>query len=389
MILDVLIIIFGLLALFRGRDTGFVRQVFSTIGFFGGLFIGVLLEPYSINLVHTATARGVITIVTLLGSALLFLTLGEYLGLRLKHRLLVVKVINTYDNFLGALLGVASLLFSLWLTSAVIIALPYPQAQAALRSSEIIAFLNHELPSAPNIIASLGRLVDPNGYPQVFIGSEPIPRGNVNLPSLGGLLPAVNRDKDSIVKVAGTGCGGIVEGSGFVVSPGMIATNAHVVAGIRHPFVQDSNGNHSATVVSFDPSLDLAVLRVTNLAGSALKISHQTARTGTAAAVVGYPGGGAFNAGPAAVLDNFTASGRDIYGKGTTDREVYEIQAQVIPGNSGGPLINKSGEVIGVVFAESTSYKHVGYALLTPAVITEIGHAVSNNQPTSTGTCAE
>jgi uncharacterized membrane protein required for colicin V production len=312
MILDILIIIFGLLALFRGRDTGFVRQVFSTIGFFGGLFIGALLEPHTINLAHTAAGRGVIAIVTILGSALLLLTFGEYLGLRLKHRLLVVKVINTYDNFLGALLGVVSLLFSLWLTSAVISALPYPIARSTLRSSVIITYLNRELPSAPNIIASLGRLVDPNGFPQVFIGSEPIPRGNINLPSLGDLLPAVNRDKDSIVKVAGTGCGGIVEGSGFVVSPDMVATNAHVVAGIQHPFVQDSNGNHSATVVSFDPSLDLAVLRVSNLAGRQLNISHKTAEPGTAAAVVGFPGGGAFNAGAAAVLDNFTASGRDI-----------------------------------------------------------------------------
>jgi S1-C subfamily serine protease len=206
---------------------------------------------------------------------------------------------------------------------------------------------------------------------------------------LGDLQKAVNLDKDSVVKVAGQGCGGIVEGSGFIVEPGLIATNAHVVAGIRHPYVQDANGEHGGSVIWFDPNLDFAVVRVSNLAGKPLLISSKAAESGTPAAVVGYPGGGAFNASSAAVLDSFTASGRNIYGKGNTNREVYEIQADVIPGNSGGPLIDKTGTVIGVIFAESTSYKHVGYALTTPAVTSAIAQAVRHNQPVSTGKCAE
>lgn len=389
MILDILIIIFGITALLRGRDIGFVRQIFSTVGFFAGLFIGAALEPRTIQWAHTAATRSLTTIVTTLGSALLFLSIGEYLGLRLKHRVLLVKLINTYDNALGAVLGVASLLFSIWLTAAVITALPFPSLQSAIKSSAIISFLDRRLPGAPNVISDLGHLVDPNGFPQVFIGSEPIPRGNVNLPSLGELEPAVNKDKDSVVKVAGQGCGGIVEGSGFVVDTNLVATNAHVVAGIRHPYVEDSNGTHSGTVIWFDPNLDFAILRVSNLAGGPLTITARPASSGTAGAVVGYPGGGAFTAGPAAVLDSFTASGRNIYGNGDTNREVYEIQADVIPGNSGGPLINKSGAVIGVVFAQSTSYKHVGYALTTPAIIAEINQAMSRNQPVSSGRCAD
>jgi S1-C subfamily serine protease len=389
MVIDFLIVIFGITALFRGRDIGFVRQIFSTVGFFGGLFVGAILEPHTVQLVHTATSRGVVTIITTLGSALILLTVGEYTGLRLKHRLLQVKLLNTYDNGFGSVLGVASLLFSIWLTAAVLSSLPYPTLQSSVKSSAIISLLNRVLPSAPTVIADLGHLVDPNGFPQVFIGSEPIPRGNVHLPSLGELETAVNKDKDSVVKVAGTGCGGIVEGSGFVIGSNTVATNAHVVAGIRHPYVQDSNGNHSGTVIWFDPNLDFAVIRVSNLAGQPLTIATKPAASGTASAVVGYPGGGAFTAGPAAVLDSFTASGRDIYGNGATTREVYEIQADVIPGNSGGPLIDKSGTVIGVVFAESTSYKHVGYALTTPAVISEINQALSHNQPVNSGRCAE
>jgi S1-C subfamily serine protease len=372
MIIDVLIVIIGITALFRGRDIGFVRQLFSTLGFFGGLFLGALLEPHTVQLVHSASSRGLVTIVTTLGCALLLLTVGEYIGLRLKHKVLVFEHLNHYDNGLGAVLSVVSLLFSIWLTAAVVTALPYPGVESAIRSSAIITLLDRALPGAPNVIADLGHLVDPNGFPRVFIGSEPIPRGNVNLPSLGDLETAVNKDKDSVVKVVGQGCGGIVEGSGFVVGKDLIATNAHVVAGIKHPFVQDSNGKHSATVIDFDPNLDFAVLRVNNLAGAPLTIATKT-----------------FTASPAAVLDSFTASGRNIYGNGNTAREVYEIQGDVIPGNSGGPLIDKSGTVIGVIFAESTSYKHVGYALTTPAVIAQINQAINRSQPVSTGPCAQ
>lgn len=389
MLLDAFIILFCIMAIFRGRDIGFVRQIFSTLGFFGGLFLGALLEPHTIQLVRTAPSRGVITIVTTLGSALLFLTVGEFIGLKLKHRVLMEKIINSYDNALGSVIAVVSLLLSIWLTAAVISALPYSQARDAVHSSAIISALNRVLPSAPNVIASLGHLVDPNGFPQVFIGSEPIPRGNISLPTLKEFEPAVNKDKDSVVKIAGPGCGGIVEGSGFVAGPGLVATNAHVVAGIRQPYVQDSNGNHSGTVVWFDPNLDFALIRVSNLAGAPLAIAQGPVKSGTKAAVVGYPGGGAFTAGPAAVLDIFTASGRNIYGTGKTDREVYEIQADVIPGNSGGPLINSDGVVIGVIFAESTSYKHVGYALTTPAVISEINQSAFRTQRVSTGLCAE
>ena len=193
-----------------------------------------------------------------------------------------------------------------------------------------------------------------------------------------------------MVKVDGQGCGGIVEGSGFVVGSDLVATNAHVVAGIAHPNVEDSNGTHSATVIWFDPNLDFAVLQVDNLAGKSLVIDSGSVSSDTPAAVLGYPGGGPFNVGPAVVLDQFTATGRNIYGQGSTDRDVYEIDATVIPGNSGGPLIARDGTVIGVVFAgESTSYPHTGYALTTSQITSEINQAAAQDQPVSTRTCAE
>jgi S1-C subfamily serine protease len=388
MLINLIIIIFAISALFRGREIGFVRQLFSTIGFFVGLYIGAILEPSTVGLVHTEASRSIVTLITTLGCALILLSVGEYVGIKLKRKVLT-KSINSVDNILGSALSLVSLLVSVWLTAAILSSLPIPSIQNAVRDSVIVSDLNKGLPSAPRVISDLGSLIDPNGFPQVFIGNEPSPNQNIPLPNLGVLQAAVNEDKGSVVKVEGQGCGGIVEGSGFIVGNNLVATNAHVVAGIKHPFVNINGNTYSATAIWFDPNLDFAVLRVPDLTGKILSLSGDHVNTGTPGAVMGYPGGGPFSDGAAAVLDEFDAEGRNIYGSGNTNRDVYEINADVIPGNSGGPLINESGAVIGIVFAESTTYKHVGYALAMPKVITELAQAQARNTTVGTGGCAQ
>lgn len=389
MIIDILIIVFLISAFFRGREIGFIRQACSSVGFFGGLFIGSLLQPYTIGIAHTTPSRALVAISTSAGSALLLLIVGEYCGVALKRKTLQ-RPINVFDNTLGAGLSIVSFLLTVWISASLLSGLPIPGVQQIISNSRIISRLDNSLPPAPDIIASLSRLVDPNGFPNVFIGGEPNHNPtNMPVPNLGLLQTAVSRDKASVVKIEGQGCGGIVEGSGFVVGAGLIATNAHVVAGISRPYILDSNGTHTATVIWFNPNLDFAVLRASNLAGPALNFSTVSARSGSAAAVLGYPGGGNFTASPAAVTDNFIARGRNIYGRGVTSREVYELQADIIPGNSGGPVITAEGSVIGVVFAQSTVYQHVGYALTTAQVINDFHQAAAQNTPVSSGTCAE
>ncbi|HET7320637.1 MAG TPA: MarP family serine protease [Candidatus Saccharimonadales bacterium] len=385
---DVLIIIFIISALFRGKEIGFVQQLFSTVGFFGGLLLGAALEPHTVRLVHSALSRTFVTLATTLGCAFVLLVVGEYVGITLKHKV-QAKRINAADNFFGSLLSAASFLVAIWLGAAILTSLPYPGFQQSIKASRIISTLTHKLPAAPGIISDFGHLIDPNGFPDVFIGNEPNPPDKINLPSSSALAAAVTKDKASVVKIEGQGCGGIVEGSGFVVGNNLVATNAHVVAGINHPYVQDANGTHSAVAVWFDPNLDFAVLRVSNLAGGPLVISSANVSNDTPAAVMGYPGGGGFDAEPASVLDQFTAVGRNIYNSGHTERDVYEIAADIIPGNSGGPLVAKDGTVIGVIFAQSTSYNHVGYALTTAQISSEINQAAAQNQAVSTGNCAE
>ncbi len=388
MAVDILIVLFGIAALYRGKKIGFVRQLCSTAGFFGGLLLGAWLEPHIISHVHSTDTRAIVALTVILGAAMVLASVGEYVGIHLKYRVLP-KRLNATDNGLGGLLSIVSLLLAVWLMASIINTSATPALQTPIRSSRIINQLNKWLPPAPRVIANLSHLIDPNGFPDVFIGNEPVPRANVNLPALGDLAAAVNADKDSVLRIQGQGCGGIVSGSGFVVAPGVIATNAHVVAGIRQPYAQDGSGSHSASVIWFDPDLDFALLRAPGITGHKLALISNTAAQDTPAAVLGYPGGGGFSAKAAVVLDEITASGRNIYGTGHTLRDVYEVQADVIPGNSGGPVVGKDGKVIGIIFAESTSYNHVGYALATSQLNQTIARAEANNQVVGTGRCAE
>jgi len=387
MIVDLIIILLLVSALFRGRDIGFVQQLFSTVGFFVGLLIGATLQPHTINLAQSELNRTLITLTTTLGIAFLCLLIGEYVGSLLKRRLRMGKL-NRADNIFGSALSVITILIAVWLSATVIKTLPFAGLQQTVRESRIASALSRNFPYAPGVIAGLGHLIDPNGFPLVFVGGEPNLPAQINLPSSSELAAAVAKDRESVVKIVGPGCGGVVDGSGFVVGDDMVVTNAHVVAGIKRQFVNDSNGTHSAVAIWFDPNLDLAILRVSNLAGDPLPLAKGLVPNNTAAAVLGYPGGGAFTANPASVLDHFTAVGRNIYGRSSTERSVYEVAADVQSGNSGGPLVRADGAVVGVIFARSTSYNHVGYALTTDQVSDAISKATARNTTVSTGACA-
>jgi S1-C subfamily serine protease len=387
--LDLAIVLLALAALARGLDMGLVRQLGSSIGFFGGLFAGAALGGYFLkDSTMTTTTRVVLSLLMTFGVAAFLSSLGEYGGMSIKRRIQQHKI-DKLDRVLGAALGSVTLLVAAWLGASFLGSLPSPFVQKQVKTSAVVAALNKALPTAPSVVSKFGHIIEPNGFPNVFTGLEPRVNTNTPLPSIGELDSAVQQDRASVVKIEGRGCGGIVDGSGFVAGHDLIATNAHVVAGVANPKVIDGNGEHRATVVWFDPDLDLAVLRTSALAGKPLTLKAQTVANGSSAAVLGYPGGGDFTADPAAIMDSFTAVGRNIYNQGETKRDVYSVKADVVPGNSGGPLVAEDGAVIGVIFAQSTSYDKVGYALTMAKVIQEINQASPRTQAVATGTCAE
>lgn len=387
--LDLIIVLLLVGAFLRGLQSGFVQQFFSTLGVFVGIFFGAWIQGYLVGLVHSAQSKSLLSLVVILSSTILFMVLGELFGLRLKTKLEKIGLIKRVDRILGCVLAMASILAAVWLGSAIFNKVPMLGIQQQIRSSRIVAGLNNLLPSAPGVIAQIGHFINPNGFPQVFTGLEPQLKTDTPLPDLGELRPAVEQARASVVKIAGQGCGGVVEGTGFVAGEGLVITNAHVVAGVEKPSIVDTTGNHEAMVVWFNPNLDIAVLRTDKLEGQALNLHSGKIAANSKAVILGYPGGAGFTASPAVVLDTFTATGRDIYNQTETKRTVHSVKADIREGNSGGPLLAADGSVIGLVFARSTAYPDVGYTLTMDQVINDFAQAKDKTEPTRTGACAQ
>ena len=179
-----------------------------------------------------------------------------------------------------------------------------------------------------------------------------------------------------------------LEGSGFPFAPNRIMTNAHVVAGVRPPVVVvgGTGKTYSAEVVYFDADIDVAVLAVPGLPVKPLKFSLDAERD-ESIALIGYPEDGPLTATPGRVREVQSARGRDIYDNDAVVREILSMRAQVRPGNSGGPVVDKNGDVIGVVFATSQERDETGYALTSRLVAPAVTAGVSAVDGVSTGGC--
>jgi len=174
-----------------------------------------------------------------------------------------------------------------------------------------------------------------------------------------------------VVKVTSLGCGGLVTGSGFSIGGGYVVTNAHVVSGTSSHHVLTPNGDDlPASVVYFDPARDFALLDVPGLTGSGLGFA--SASRGTNGAVIGYPGGGPEKIEPAVVDGAVEAQGRDIYSANAVTRQVYVISGRVRPGNSGGPLLDLQGNVLGIVFATSATDPNQAYVLTDDEIAPDV-----------------
>jgi S1-C subfamily serine protease len=241
------------------------------------------------------------------------------------------------------------------------------------------------MPPIPTALAPVERFLSDEGLQLVADGFIQL-AGPVAYPTAAQVLAGAAKAAPSTVKIVAVGCGEIQEGSGFVVGRGLVVTNAHVIAGTQSIRVEDSVGYHVGVVAFFDPALDLAILRVRGLPERALTIDPITVGRGTKAVVLGYPEGGPLAVDPAGVRSELFATGLDIYGENPTVRAVYVIQALVRPGNSGGPLVEPDGLVIGVVFSRSPTSTDIGYALASPGVLERIQKAESLPASTVVGT---
>lgn len=243
------------------------------------------------------------------------------------------------------------------------------------------------------IPVATGPLGAPSAGREHPASTSPMPNtANVAPPDNGVLRwRTLAGDRPSIVKITGearTTCNRFLEGSGFVISPQHVLTNAHVVAGMTNgPHVAFGKSSRlPATVVLFDPNTDVAILYVPHLNAPSLRFTGP-ALWGSDAVVAGYPGNGPFRAAPARIGSQRPVNGPNIYRTGTVTRAIYAVRATVEPGNSGGPLLARNGKVYGVIFAASANARHTGFVLTASAVQADVRHGAQATVPVSTHRC--
>jgi S1-C subfamily serine protease len=383
---DILILLAVAGAATYGVAQGAVVQVLSFGGFWIGLVIGAAIAPSLSRLAGEGFGRALATLAALLVLPAILGGLGQQVGVRALKLVRRAKLAKA-DSALGAVIAAIATLAIVWLFALVYASGPSPQLSAAIHNSAIARGLVDTLPPAPEVFARIRQLVRQSHLPQVFAQFEPEAPAPVALPSDPVVRAALGVAGESTVKVVGVACGQIKSGSGWVAAPGIVVTNAHVVAGVDDPSVEDAGGRHGSTTILFDPDLDVAILRTSGLAGTPLPLLQAEVDRGEQGAILGYPEGGPLRAEPAAVLRRVEAVGRDIYGEQLTRRAVYQLQTIVKPGNSGGPFLRSTGEVVGVVFSTSTTEPNVGYALTSEDVARDVDEARTRRAPVDTGRC--
>jgi S1-C subfamily serine protease len=258
---------------------------------------------------------------------------------------------------------------------------------SAVARSDILHSVDTILPQAPSVFNDLENFLTNHDFPPVFTSLNPPTAGPVSTPTDAATKTLADPAIFSTIKVLGSACGQEQEGSAFVVGPGLVATNAHVIAGESDTTLVIGDSSYKATPILFDPAFDLAILRTRAPLGPVLTIDPSFVGRGTQAAVLGYPENGPLTIGSAGVTAELTAGGKDIYNAAEVSRAVYELDANVRPGNSGGPLMGPGGQVIGIVFSRSIDHPNVGYALTSPGVLSRVQSVQGHSAPVATGRC--
>ncbi|MCU4184656.1 MarP family serine protease [Acidiferrimicrobium sp. IK] len=363
--LDVLIIVIAAAAAVGGFRMGFLARALSWAGLAAGLYVGARLVPTVAAHMSLAssTSRLLVAMAVLIGPALIGLAVGASLGASLS-RALPLGPLRLVDRGIGALVGILGVLVVLWLLLPALGSVQGLPARAS-RQSAISRWVDGSFPAAPNTVERLRQLVGNLTGPTVFNGLHQAENTGPP-PAAVPLSPAtVSAVTASTVKVEGQACNRIQDGSGFTVAPHLVVTNAHVVAGEpagETSVITPSGSTLPATVVRFDPNRDLALLSVPGLAEAPLSIA--TGTVGEQGAVFGHPGGQtALQVIPAAISQEVTAVGEDLYNTHSTRRDVFILAAYLMPGDSGGALVSTAGKVIGVAFAIAPDRPGTSYAL--------------------------
>ncbi|MGB8195899.1 MAG: MarP family serine protease [Acidimicrobiales bacterium] len=376
---DALIVAIVIVAAIRGYFSGAIRQVLGWIGLIAGFYIGIAIAPSLSTRITQSAWRPVLALIIVLVAAYLGHFAGHLLGSSIRKTITMVKL-GMIDSVAGVVVGVAGALITVWLVAALLVSTSWSAAAQGVQGSRIIKELDSALPAVPSAEARLQTLLHNANFPSVFtsIVAPTIPSSGTT-PRLGPNVISPTSPAQ-VQKVLATGCPNTHEGTGFFVAPGVVVTNAHVVAGATSVAV---DGVH-AQVAYFDPVNDLAVLRVA-MNPSALKFASSSPSSGAKAKVIGFPLDGRRTISPSVISGEITAESRNIYDTQTFVRTVLVVYSNIEPGNSGSPVL-VNGLVTGVVFSKSLSQSETAYAIPASTIESDLAK-VPKSGSASTQSC--
>ena len=358
-----------------GIRRGFVTGALSLIGLVGGAVFGAEAAPKLVG-----DLSGYIPLVSLIGAAvggMVGQMAGVFVGRRARQAFGVIPPLRALDSAAGVMLGALTGLALCWAVGA---ALLYVPGQSELRrmaqESAVVSALTEALPPE-RVMDAVGRIDPFTAFagPDVEV-AEPDP-------AIAG-SPQVRAAGRSVIRIHGVACGVGVEGSGWIVRPGLVVTNAHVVAGIPAPLVDRGGGMAvRGEVVAFDAANDVALVRAAGLDGRPLRLAE--AGRGTPGALLGFPLNGPFLVTPVRIGGTATVAARDAYGRVQLRRSVIGVRGDVNSGNSGGPIVDERGRVIATVFAKRAGAPDQAYALPNDQVLA----ALANIGPPLRTACVE
>ncbi|TLM84359.1 MarP family serine protease [Pseudarthrobacter sp. NamE2] len=388
-VLDLILILALLSYLVYGLRNGFLVTVGGIAGFAAGAVAAFFAVPLVSGFVEDSGWR----LTAIVAAAVVLVVLGHGLGTMVGRQIrgaMRIRPLRAVDRVVGGAVNVVVSALVMSMLAFSISSLGVPIVSQQLAESKVIRFIDGLTPTPVKAtMAELRSAVIGNGIPTLIEGLEQGPA--VPVPNASTDTPALNRAAQSVLRIAGTAyeCGQNQTGTGFVVSPDRVVTNAHVVAGVSQPVVEMLDGGAMpGRVVYFDTKHDLAVLAVEDLPLQPLPLSGDLPG-GSAAAFAGYPHGGPFQSKPATIQDITTVLVPDIYGSNPAPEEIYRLAGDVQPGNSGGPLLTTEGQVAGVIFAKATSDTDMGFAITMDDLNPVAAQAGSLSAPVSSGQCIQ
>jgi S1-C subfamily serine protease len=391
-LLDLALLVIAVAFAVSGYRQGFIVGSLSFIGFVGGAVLGAEFGPsISRAIVGGQTQQDVVAIILLIVFAIVgqfvFSSVGAYV-----RQSMTSPSSTVLDSVGGSVVSVLSMLLIAWAIGSVLTASSFQGVVTQVDNSAVLTTMDRVMPSqAKTMFTDFRQLLASGPFPQVFSGIGAAHLFAISSPDPAVLNnPAYQAARSRVLKVQGTAqsCDRSIEGSGFVYAPQHVLTNAHVVAGVNQgPTVTTASGHtYAAQVVLYDPQVDIAVLYVPGLDLTPLSFDYQ-GQAGASAVVAGYPLDHGFTQAAARIGGTQNAVGPDIYQTGQVNRQIFEIRAQVEPGNSGGPLLSPSGTVYGVVFAAAVDASDTGFALTAKEVSADAQAGANQTFPTSTQGC--